>query len=187
MKVSCKVLLIIFIFEYLIILTGCKGNKVQYVPIIPEPQSLEWTPETFDLKKCRGIVIKSRSLTKEAKLLRQRLAEKGNALNFLDTRDQGKHTIVLLLDTVKTDQLAEEAYRLQVNSGGISLSANTTHGIFNGLQTLFQLIKDGSLVQGCNIVDFPAYQWRGYMVDVGRNYQSVECSNSKLIRWLGIN
>ncbi|HEY5393091.1 MAG TPA: family 20 glycosylhydrolase, partial [Hanamia sp.] len=47
------------------------------------------------------------------------------------------------------------------------------HGIFNGIQTLRQLIQNGQIAS-CVIKDWPAFTWRGYMVDVGRNYQSVK-------------
>jgi hexosaminidase len=56
----------------------------------------------------------------------------------------------------------------------VSIYANTRHGIFNGVQTFRQLlVRDGAIVDGCDIKDWPAYSIRGFMVDVGRNYQSM--------------
>src|SRR3546814_18185992 len=66
-----------------------------------------------------------------------------------------------------------EAYRLIVTSREVALTANTPHGISNGLQTLYQLMVRENRAPGCDITDYPAYRWRGYMVDVGRNYHSV--------------
>jgi hypothetical protein len=40
------------------------------------------------------------------------------------------------------------------------------------LQTIRQL-KQGEYLPGCEIEDWPAFPWRGYMVDVGRNFMSV--------------
>lgn len=156
---------------------GCSdgtASGVSAASIIPQPQSLEWSDETFNLKHCKAITIKNAVLEKEAAQLQRRLEEMGYAVKLTDSEQRGKHTIVLSLDTVEAPRLGEEAYRLQVSADVITLTANTPHGIFNGLQTLAQLVTDEGFVPGCDIVDFPAYTWRGYMVDVGRNYQSVE-------------
>ena len=29
------------------------------------------------------------------------------------------------------------------------------------------------MINACEILDWPAFSWRGFMVDVGRNYQSI--------------
>jgi N-acetyl-beta-hexosaminidase len=80
----------------------------------------------------------------------------------------------LRLEKVKGPFLSEEAYQLKVSENNISLPANSLHGIFNGLQTLRQLIENNKTIAGCEILDWPAFSWRGYMVDVGRNYQSLK-------------
>jgi N-acetyl-beta-hexosaminidase len=59
-----------------------------------------------------------------------------------------------------------------VFSQKVILKANTSHGVFNGIQTFLQLQKNKE-IQGCSIKDSPAFAWRGYLVDVGRNYQSM--------------
>lgn len=65
-----------------------------------------------------------------------------------------------------------EAYQLSVSRKGINISAGSKHGIFNGIQTLVQLV-DGGRAPVCDIKDQPAFSIRGYMIDVGRNYQSM--------------
>jgi len=165
---------IVIIWSSQLLFVGCQRRKPQPVPIIPLPQSLQWTAEAFDLQKCHTIMVMTPSLKKEAKLLQQQLANRGIKVKLADATSSEKYTIQLNLDTIDADYLSNEAYRLQVKHELISLTANTKHGIFNGLQTLAQLLDSGPLVNGCNILDFPAYQWRGYMVDVGRNYQSID-------------
>ena len=54
------------------------------------------------------------------------------------------------------------------------LTANTPQGIYNGIQTLLQLMRDNVFVDAAEITDWPAFAWRGFMVDVGRNYQSMK-------------
>src|SRR5690606_36989398 len=165
---------IVIIWSSQLLFVGCQRRKPQHVSIIPLPQSLQWTAEAFDLQKCHTIMMMTPSLKKEAKLLQQQLANRGIKVKLANATSSEKYTIQLNLDTIEADYLSNEAYRLQVKNELISLTANTKHGIFNGLQTLAQLLDSGPLVNGCNILDFPAYRWRGYMIDVGRNYQSID-------------
>ncbi|AOW21463.1 beta-N-acetylhexosaminidase [Urechidicola croceus] len=77
-------------------------------------------------------------------------------------------------------ELGEEGYELKVTKDKIQLTANKSSGIFNGLQTLRQLIplnnKQGEAIeiQGYKIVDYPRFAWRGLMLDVSRHFFSVE-------------
>lgn len=69
----------------------------------------------------------------------------------------------------------EEGYRLVINKEGITLTAETDHGLFNGLQTYKSLLKSNSEKILCQtIVDYPDLEYRGFMLDISRNYVSVE-------------
>ncbi len=65
-------------------------------------------------------------------------------------------------DTDK-DALAEQAYKLQMNKSGITITANAPPGLFYGVETLVQLAKPAtgglSLPEG-EIVDWPDVQYR---------------------------
>ncbi len=159
----------------LVLLLGCSllsATGRQKPSIIPLPQSVQWSTAQFDLEKCRAIVIKAPSLHREAAYLQQMLAKRGKAVSVLSSALPGTYAIELKLEKVAASQQPEEAYKLEVKQDAIILSGNTAHGIFNGLQTLAQLMDDSRFVPGCSITDHPAFKWRGYMVDVGRNYQS---------------
>jgi len=97
-----------------------------------------------------------------------------------------------------------EAYRLTVTRDGITIEATTPQGLWNGRQTLRQLQisprtslgrKNNSLasrgqndsggpslgrndmrerIPCCRIVDWPSFRVRGWMMDVGRTYVSLE-------------
>ena len=67
----------------------------------------------------------------------------------------------------------EEAYRLSVDKDSIRLEAVTEHGLWNGRQTLRQLSQDGRIPR-CSITDWPSFRVRGWMMDVGRTYVSLE-------------
>lgn len=67
----------------------------------------------------------------------------------------------------------EEAYRLTVGKSGIRIEATTEKGRWNALQTLRQLEKGGR-VPKCTITDWPSFRVRGWMMDVGRTFLSLE-------------
>ncbi|WP_082063739.1 family 20 glycosylhydrolase [Draconibacterium sediminis] len=70
----------------------------------------------------------------------------------------------------------EEAYKLIITNDSVLLEATTAKGLFWGQQTIKQLSytkTNGRYLTGCSIVDWPAFKVRGFMQDVGRNYQSI--------------
>ena len=66
-----------------------------------------------------------------------------------------------------------EAYRLTIDKNGIHIQAVTTQGVWNARQTLKQLTQKGR-IPCCRIVDWPSFRVRGWMMDVGRTYVSLE-------------
>lgn len=142
--------------------------------IIPEPQKLQWTDGTFPLYQCKTIVVQDAALKPEAERLKKILWEQGQALAIKDKAVPGEVYIALTLAQTNASRFPEEAYTLSVSGDKVHLKANTAHGIFNGIQTLAQLMRDNVIIPGCEITDWPAFGWRGYMVDIGRNYQSMD-------------
>ncbi|MCL3779212.1 beta-N-acetylhexosaminidase [Prolixibacteraceae bacterium JC049] len=78
----------------------------------------------------------------------------------------------------KTDHsISKEGYWLDVKTDEIIITASTETGHYYGLKTLRQLFETDqfdSRVALCSIKDKPGFPIRGYMNDVGRNFQSVE-------------
>jgi N-acetyl-beta-hexosaminidase len=76
---------------------------------------------------------------------------------------------------------AKESYRLAVapDGSGVEIAAADPHGLFNGIQTLAQLARQGEdppgRVPALKIEDWPRFVWRGVMLDCSRTFQSVEC------------
>lgn len=72
----------------------------------------------------------------------------------------------------------EEAYSLEITPAGINIKATSEAGIHLALQTIRQLAEqapDGTLtLPECNITDWPAFPWRGLLIDTGRTYISPE-------------
>lgn len=158
-------------FLILLFSTGfltCAGSSPSLIPL---PQQVKWNHENFILKDCKAILINNASLKNQAIELQKIIGKKLPIL--FDSKSQFP-LIELKLAKVDIPFLSQEAYQLHVSRNKISLTANTLHGIFNGLQTLHQLIQDKKTIHGCEILDWPSFSWRGYMVDVGRNYQSMK-------------
>ena len=79
--------------------------------------------------------------------------------------------------------LKDEAYLLKVGKSKIHITASTKSGFFYALQTLKQLIKkedNSTTIQPCQIDDKPQFPIRGFMIDVGRNFQSIELLKKQL-------
>lgn len=140
--------------------------------LLPLPQSLQWGKGYFPAYKCHTILADEK-LQNEKIFLQNALQAKGITITDSNTVNN-KIYIKLDLAKVKTPHQEDEAYHLQILPDKILITANTPHGIFNGIQTLQQLLRDNVMVDACDITDWPAFAWRGYMVDVGRNFQSVK-------------
>ncbi|MBO3749452.1 beta-N-acetylhexosaminidase [Streptosporangiaceae bacterium NEAU-GS5] len=87
--------------------------------------------------------------------------------------------IALLL----SGSFGDEGYQLDVTAGGITIRASAAAGLFNGVQTLRQLLPPSIEasgrqpgpwpVQGGRITDHPRFAYRGAMLDVARHFFPV--------------
>jgi len=142
--------------------------------IIPLPQKIAWHTGYFQLHLASSIIVNDAALAAEARFLKEMIADNGTQLEI---KNKAKNSEVFIeLQLKKNDSLnaASESYNLKVSEKKILLSASSAHGIFNGIQTLRQLMRDGAVIDACEITDQPAFSWRGYMIDVGRNYMSMK-------------
>ncbi|MBC6492056.1 family 20 glycosylhydrolase [Flavihumibacter stibioxidans] len=142
--------------------------------IIPLPREIKWTKGNFSLHNCKYILVPDQQLMEEAIRLQKILAGFGWHPELTTSSVAAASYIELNLGNIASPTGKEEAYQLDVKENSIQLIANTPHGIFNGIQTLAQLMRDGLMVDACEIRDWPAFPWRGYMMDVGRNYMTVD-------------
>ena len=75
-----------------------------------------------------------------------------------------------------------EGYELQTTGSTARIEAPTAHGLYNGIQTLRQLlppwINSARVAPGpwttpvVTIIDYPRYQYRGVLLDIARHYES---------------
>ncbi len=67
-----------------------------------------------------------------------------------------------------------EAYLLEIEPGRVRIRGASPHGVFNGIQTLGQLMApDGELPTG-RVLDAPRFAYRGMMLDVARHFAGVD-------------
>ena len=141
------------------------------VGIIPQPLSVMKSEGCFTINGGTSLVF-DKKLDKAASYL----------LDYLPMQIQrGKksNSIRLVLDK----KMAKEEYSLKVHSKGIEIRGGEYAGIFNGIQSLLQLLpseiyaKNGNLpieVPLVEIKDAPQYSYRGLLLDVARTFQPVD-------------
>ncbi|MEO8821231.1 MAG: family 20 glycosylhydrolase [Ginsengibacter sp.] len=181
MKVDQLIKNIKTIKEFLLIIMICvlanggvNGQIQQRNPsIIPLPQSVKWENTSFDLSTYSSVSVNDTSLMNLAGVLQNMITESVKKAGINSESKNKSHPIELKLTKIESSLYPDEDYQLTVSKNRITLAANTAHGIFNSLQTFRQLMRNGK-VAACEIHDWPAFSWRGYMVDVGRNFQSVK-------------
>lgn len=132
------------------------------VPLLPKPQQVEWLRGETKAKDLGAVTYSDASLSEYSQLIGSTFSLEG----------KGKRGGIQLQLNLKDSN--KEAYRLSITQKGIEVSAVTPTGIFYAIQTLRQLYnKETEAFQMVKIYDAPAFPFRGYMVDVGRNYQSI--------------
>ena len=157
-----------FIFLILAVLTS---NLNAQIALIPQPTSLNLTEGTFPISRVKTIYISSELVRKEAFVLQEIL--KGIGISAIIKNGNVKSIAPYIsLDLLKSNQ-KKESYQLSINASRIAINAGDQAGVFYGIQTLKQLSANKHSVPTVEIKDLPAFAWRGYMVDVGRNFQSI--------------
>ena len=145
--------------------------------LFPLPQQLKWGGDTVDLDQVKvtflGLkddLLKNDQIKKELHSILKR--------NKISVSTDASQQILLRLGVVEVGGQwkgqNKEAYTLTAEHRGVVITANTVNGLYYGVQTLRQLIvrKGGEItVATCRITDYPAFKIRGFMHDVGRNFQ----------------
>jgi len=149
-------------------LTGCEGKLVEQVDLIPQAQSVTIKNGSFSLADLRTMQAPA-EWTENAQTfagLLQKSASISLTVSDIDAP----------LSLVKNDQLTDEAYTLNIESGRITLQAKDAQGISHALATLHQLIltaKDNKLPV-LSIQDKPRFGYRGLMLDCSRHFWTVD-------------
>lgn len=109
----------------------------------------------------------------EAELLKEKLA----TIHGLEVVSEAPVTVHLDYLPERETAVNGEYYRIDTGNGLINISASTSHGIFNGTQTLLSLLKGQEKpfrLGALSIRDYPDLPYRGQMLDIARNFTTVE-------------
>jgi hexosaminidase len=98
---------------------------------------------------------------------------------MFDNRVTGKMHSGKSITLQKGAGFGEEGYALKVAADSINITASTRAGIFYGIQSLKTLIpprafagpQKNALIPCLDVKDEPRFAYRGFMLDVGRNFQ----------------
>ncbi|MBT7621384.1 MAG: beta-N-acetylhexosaminidase [Lentimicrobiaceae bacterium] len=175
-------LLFIIIFTTL----SCSKHKTNDIAIIPEPQNLSIGRSTFTLDDDMTIFWDGNDLLKPQALYLSDLIDK--SLDFevkLADGDEKLTSRMIILQLNKiADARGDEGYTLDIGRKSVLITANTTKGIFYGIQTLYQMLISGTIVMEngrrfiilpiVSIEDMPRFKYRGMHLDVCRHMFPVE-------------
>ncbi len=148
-----------------------EAKLYDYPALIPYPLQVTWEKTVFSLKECNGIFIANNLSKEEATFLAKKLKNFGYTLPITNKKRPSGKYIQLLIDSSEKNN--NESYTLEVNTKDVAIKSNGVKGLFYAIQTFIQLKTENGF-QACSIKDAPAFSFRGYMIDVGRNYQSVK-------------
>lgn len=139
---------------------------------VEEKEGVLLIPSEFSL-------LYGNELVNEAGILKSKLAELYN-IGISEVAPVSIRLNLLLTDDSSISN--EEWYRLSIATNQIVIEGVTSHGVFNGIQTLLSLMKGQErpdhLKNGI-ITDYPDLPYRGFMLDIARNFTTA--SNLKTV------
>ena len=175
------------IFLSILILNACNTKEIPALDlsqeaIIPVPTNMQATGSSFELNSETSIYTDG-DLQVAHYLAKELQPAMGFELDIKPSSSKSKKNSIQL-NLVDDASHGEEGYQLDINNDQITINANTEHGLFNGIQSLRQLMPveiEKNTVQNQawhiasgTITDKPEYKYRGAMLDVARHFFQVE-------------
>ncbi|PRY02912.1 hexosaminidase [Pontibacter ummariensis] len=171
MKSRRGLLALYFLFGFIL------QAQAQQVNIIPQPVSL-------DLKEGYFILDENTSLefmrsNKELAALAQYFANHVKEVSGYSMPLNKRKAKTIRFELESMGDLGAEGYKLSVSPDAIRIRGNTKAGVFNGLQSLIQMLpavrtNEALQVPAMDIADEPRFGWRGMMLDVSRHFYTVD-------------
>lgn len=157
-------------------------SNAQIDNIIPKPVSVikQKTEFVFDNNTQINLLENSRLMLQNGTYLSEQVnTQFQKNLKTMVGKRKVNNAINISID----NKLGEEAYSLEITNKQINLSGGSHKGVFYGIQTLLQVIPteyiskehaNKIIIPGVKINDYPRFEYRGAMLDVGRHFFSVE-------------
>lgn len=164
---------LIIIFIFFIIPLFPQNHKT--LSLIPYPTEIHLNKGYFVLSKNTQIINEDKNLFEHEKALLKSILE--SATKDIEPASNQNNIIRIQYSTLVDN---DEGYTLNILPEEISIGAKTSAGVFYAIQTIRQLIllqsqtNDIVKLPALNIIDKPAFEWRGNMIDVSRHFFSIE-------------
>ncbi|MBD3351934.1 MAG: family 20 glycosylhydrolase [Candidatus Lokiarchaeota archaeon] len=162
------------------------NHKKEIINIIPRPNGVRIKKGKFRFNNDL-IIFHKPKLSFNAKYLRKWLTDFFNhfdSIKIQETNLIGDYTnpnrrACIFLDFLNDESEINnngEEYQLDISEDRILITGLNMRGIFYGIQSLLQLLLiPSSTAIPCLIIDdSPRFEWRGFMLDVARNFFSIE-------------
>lgn len=158
-------------------------NAQKEINIIPKPVELKPGSTVFTLNENTQIKA-SHKLNNESRFLIDHIKiSTGMELN--SSFSQNSNVIELKVDSKLHKKQGKEAYLIKVETNKVLITGASSKGIFYGIQTLLQLMPEKVFsrvnhkinevaIPAVEILDYPRFGWRGFMLDASRSFQPVE-------------
>lgn len=166
-----------------------RGSSTGTPNIVPVPLKTEHLNGFYRLHEKSQVVtglVDSRDVMRLGEMIAGTLRNyTGFAIPVVSVAGSGTRANIELKIIPDKENLGSEGYRLSIRKTGILLEAPSAHGLFYGINSLFQLFPAGLLMTGeqekqnpkipCMVItDKPRYSYRGMHLDVSRHFFSKE-------------
>jgi len=164
---------LLIISGLLIITPHCsmQNNDNDYPMVIPEPVSVKENLGSITISNQSTVSISDQQSMHTMQLLIEKLCK---IANIKINQSESDGTIKLQINNELADSIGNEGYVLKSTKKEILIEAKAETGLFYGVQTFLQLIEDDGSFPSLEIIDFPRFEWRGYMLDVSRHFMPKE-------------
>ncbi|MFZ4771264.1 MAG: beta-N-acetylhexosaminidase [Ferruginibacter sp.] len=150
-------------------------NGLAQLNIVPMPAEIKLGEGSFIISPSTKIVVLGGNLNKIAGLLNEYL---NTTAGFsLKVQSTPASTNAIVLNFEKLDHPIAGAYTMNIGSKEVYIAGDNEAGVFNGLQTLLQLIpatKTNEIsIPQLTLKDYPRFAYRGMHLDVARHFFPV--------------
>lgn len=146
--------------------------------LIPKPVGMELLPEAFSVPERLAVCYYSHD---DALLADYLVAELGRwcAEDRVHAVQASGFPAAGCISLLRNERhgLPAEGYELTVTKSRVVVEAGDYGGMFNGIQTLLQLLPaggDADIIPGCKVTDYPLFSYRGMHLDVVRTFSTKE-------------
>lgn len=157
---------------------SARAEKRPIPSLVPWPAEMELKEGFFTLSQETRVTADNAKTAAEGLRLLQQI------IHALPHRGAEAEESLIEIDTDR-EHLHPEGYKMEITPGRISISASDSAGIFYAIQTLKQLVFPAEAqmrqtggralsIPCLSVSDYPAYRWRGLMLDVSRHFFSLE-------------